>query len=237
MTIDREIQDLAEKLGSDFFGVADLSPAMEFILDQGGELISGYPRAISIGIILPHAIVDQLPQRSLPAVAGSYLRHGYDVVSQRLDLIASQLSSRLQSRGHRVVPVPATQTVDKDRQAGIFSNKLAAHLAGLGWIGKSCLLITPEVGPRVRWASVLTDAPLGITGEPINERCGSCEECVQVCPQQAFTGEAFRLEDPREVRFQVQKCKQYFDDMETKQAYAVCGMCLYICPYGKKQKE
>ncbi len=37
-------------------------------------------------------------------------------------------------------------------------------MAGLGRIGKSCLLITPEAGPRVHWATVLTDAPMQVTG-------------------------------------------------------------------------
>ncbi|MCK9565162.1 MAG: hypothetical protein M0Q43_03825 [Methanothrix sp.] len=69
-----------------------------------------------------------------------------------------------------------------ERVAVVFSHKLAAHMAGLGWIGKSCLLITPEAGPRVRWASVLTDAPMKATGYAMAERCGECRKCVDVCP-------------------------------------------------------
>ena len=72
-------------------------------------------------------------------------------------------------------PLPAALTVllenlKDERQRAVFSNKLAAHLAGLGWIGKSCLLITPQVGPRVRWVSVLTEAPLALTGGMAEER-------------------------------------------------------------------
>ena len=90
----------------------------------------------------------------------------------------------------------------KDRQLGFFSHKLAAHLAGLGWIGKSCLLVTLEVGPRVRWASVLTDAPL-MAGEPLEERCGECRGCVEVCPAGAFSGRSFFFDEPRAARFDV----------------------------------
>lgn len=236
MAIEIEIRELAEKLGSDYFGIADLAPAQEFIVHQGGEMVSGYSRAISVGIILPHAIVDMLPLRSQLEVALSYRYHAYEVINQRLDLITSRLSSWLQHRGFRALPVPASLTVDKKLQGGVFSNKLAAHLAGLGWIGKSCLLVTPEVGPRVRWASVLTNAPLEATGEPGKERCGSCEECVQACPPQAFTGKAFHPEDPREVRFDALKCHryQYFDRREAYKDIVVCGMCIYICPFGRK---
>ncbi|NQU29917.1 MAG: epoxyqueuosine reductase, partial [Anaerolineae bacterium] len=64
MAPDNNIERLAENWGADFFGVADLSPARDAILEQGGALIAEYPRAISIGIALIDTIVDQLPQRA-----------------------------------------------------------------------------------------------------------------------------------------------------------------------------
>ena len=234
MELDSKIRELAEITGADFFGVADLTPAHEAIVEQGGELVAEFPRAISIGIALFHSIVDQLPQRTHPAVANSYRHHCYDVVNQRLDHVVSRLSSVLQRKGYRTLPVPAAQTVDRERLCGIFSNKMAAHLSGLGWIGKSCLLVTPEVGPRARWASVLTEAPLAATGQAMDERCGTCEQCVEACPPKAFTGQPFRREEPREARFAAHKCQQYFSEMREKMSGAVCGLCLYICPHGRK---
>ena len=43
-----------------------------------------------------------------------------------------------------------------------FPHKTAANMAGLGFIGKSVLFISNEFGPRVRLATVLTDAPLNV---------------------------------------------------------------------------
>ena len=229
-----ELRQLAEAGGADFFGVADLSPAKEAILEQGGTVVASFPRAISVGIGLLDAIVDQLPRRSEdPFVAMNYRYHAYDLVNQRLDHITSRLGSALQNAGHEALPIAASQTVDGERLLGAFSNKLAAHLAGLGWIGKSCLLVTPEVGPRVRWATVLTDAPLNPTGEPLEERCGDCSECVDVCPQGAFSGRPFRAEEPRHMRFDVHKCKAYFNALTEAGQTPVCGMCLYVCPHGR----
>ena len=235
MELDGKVRVRAEGIGADFFGVADLSPAYEAILEQGGPVIAEFPRAISIGIVLPHAIVDQLPQRADRAVAMTYRHHAYDVVNQRLDHIASQLSSVLQREGYSALPVPASQTVDEERLCGIFSHKMTAHLAGLGWIGKSCLLVTPEVGPRVRWATVLTDAPLKATGEPMEVRCGKCQQCVEICPAQAFTGQPFREGEPREVRFAAHKCREYRAEMEEATGLRTCGLCLYVCPHGRKE--
>ncbi len=229
------IRELADSMGADFFGVAELAPARDAILGQGGEVIGAFPRAISIGIALPHPVVDQLPNRQERAVAINYRHHGYDVINQRLDLITSRLASVLQRDGHKVMPIPASRRIDAERICGAFSHKMGAHLAGLGWIGKSCLLVTPEVGPRVRWATVLTNAPFSATGRSMEERCGECRECVDICPVGAFTGKSFREEEPREVRYDAGKCDRYLEAIKKKDPeLAVCGMCLYVCPHGRR---
>jgi len=211
-----------------------LSPAHGAILEQGGQAIADYPRAVSVGIALLHSIVNQLPHRAERAVAVNYRHHAYDVINQRLDLITSRLSGVLQQSGYRALPVPASKRTGAERLSADFSHKLAGHLAGLGWIGKSCLLITPEMGPRVRWATVLTDAPFTKTGEPMPEHCGDCKECVDMCPMHAFTGQPFRENEPREIRYDASRCDRYFKKMREKDAeLAVCGLCLYVCPYGQ----
>ena len=236
MELDDQLREVAGTSGVDFFGVADLSVARDVMLGQGGPVIASFPRAISIGIALLHPIVDQLPQRFEPAVAMNYKYHAYALVNQRLDSITSRLSSVVQGRGYRALPVPASQTVDSERLLGAFSHKMAAHLAGLGWIGKSCLLVTPEAGPRVRWASVLTDAELDVNGPPVRQRCGKCEACVDICPPHAFTGRAFVASEPRAMRFDVGSCRAYQDEAKESMGVAICGLCLYICPHGRRKR-
>lgn len=31
------------------------------------------------------------------------------------------------------------------------------------------------------------------------------------------------------------KCERFYDEMEAQGKVAVCGMCLYICPKGRKR--
>lgn len=223
--------------GIDLWGVANLEPAREFIVDQGGEALGGYPRAVVMGIVLPHSIVDQLPNRAEWPVKVAY-RHQYDTVNRRLDLMASHVTSLLQQEGFRALPVPASERIDSERICAVFSHKLAANLAGLGWIGKSCMLITQQYGPRLRWVTVLTDAPLALTGTSTPEGCGSCRECVDICPVGAFTGKPFREDEPREVRYDAGKCEQYFLGMkEERRGSDVCGLCVYVCPYGREKRD
>lgn len=234
--MNQQLQNLASINGVDHFGVADLSQAYTAILEQGGSFIAGYPFSISIGISLIDSIVELLPQRNEKAVRVSYRHHAYDIVNLRLDIAASIISGHLQQSGFRALPIPSSKRVDDERICASFSHKLAANLAGMGWIGKSCLFITPECGPRVRWATILTDAPLESTGELQQEQCGDCRECVDICPTQAITGRPFRANEPRETRFDARKCDRYFNSLEEKNEIAVCGLCLYVCPYGRKQK-
>lgn len=234
--IDTRLRSLACSLGADYFGIADLAPAEDAIRAQGGEQVARYPRSVVMGIRLQDSIVDLLPENNR---AGAILyRHAtYDVVNIALDQIALRIAGVLQNGGYAAFPVPASKRTSDEKIAGPFSQKLGAHLAGLGWIGKSCLLVTPDHGPRVRWVNVLTDAPLAPTGSPMEPRCGECTACVDACPVHAFTGTMFSPDESREMRFDAAACDRYFKAMEKEKSVAVCGMCLWVCPHGRKKGQ
>ncbi|HVP97058.1 4Fe-4S double cluster binding domain-containing protein [Methanoregula sp.] len=234
MYLAEELRTSALWHGADYYGIADLAPAREFILAQGGERVARYPRAVVMGIVLQDSLVDLLPEREDPAAAMLYRHNSYDVVNLALDQIALAAANIIQRAGHAALPVPASKRASDEKIASVFSHKLAAHLAGLGWIGKSCLLVTPDHGPRVRWVTVLTDAPLQPTGSPMAERCGTCTQCTDACPARAVTGRVFAENEPREARLDAAACDRYFQEMEKSRGIAVCGMCLYICPHGRK---
>ena len=235
MGIDAELRRLAGELGADFYGVADLTPVRGVVVEQGGEMLAEYDRAIAVGIRMVDEIVDLLPgHRDELAVATGYLRHCYDVINNRLDEMTSRLAGVLQREGMKAMPITAAERHDDVGIRAVFSNKIAARLAGLGWVGKSCLLVTPAVGPRVRWASVLTVAPLQPTGSPLEEACGSCAECVEICPTGAFTGRAFREEEPREARYDARACETYLKRIREETGWGVCGLCVAACPHGRR---
>ena len=114
-----EIRELALEAGADFFGVADLAPAYEAILEQGGESVARFPRAVAIGIALPDSIIDLLPERTSVAIARKYWQV-YVETNQRLDEITARLVGRLEHVGFSALAVPATHTTDPDRLCGVF---------------------------------------------------------------------------------------------------------------------
>lgn len=79
-------------------------------------------------------------------------------------------------------------------KGGIFL-KDAAVMAGLGCIGKSNILVTPEFGPRIRLRALLLEQELPPTGPIDFDPCGNCVElCRQACPQGAFDEVVFKSE-------------------------------------------
>ncbi|PWR76355.1 4Fe-4S double cluster binding domain-containing protein [Methanospirillum stamsii] len=230
-----QILSLCRDHDATYSGIADLVPLRDEVIRQGGEILRAYSKAVVFGIVLQNSLVDMLPLKN-PGLKNLYSHHGYQVINNRIDLLSSRIADIIQNNGYTAFPLPASQRYDKENISSIFSHKLAARQAGFGWIGKSCMLITPEHGPRVRWGSVLTDAPLPAISAPMKEKCGKCRACVDICPVGAYTGEPFREREPREVRFNAQLCDKYFDDLKIRNEKPVCGLCMYICPYGRKKR-
>jgi epoxyqueuosine reductase len=216
----------------DYSGFANLRNYQKELVELGGSIVKNYQSGISIGLDIPDSIADYLPQRADANAACQYQTHGYEILNERLNLIASTLASFLNRKGYRSLPIPAANRTNQDQGLPTVSHKMLAHIAGLGWIGKNCLLITPEHGPRVRWISVLTDAPLETVDNPVEQRCGECAECVNICPTQSIIGRNFKMGEPREARFEFKRCNDYFESLKATQKYPVCGMCLYVCPHG-----
>ena len=236
--LDQQIRSQVLTMGADKVGVADLTPVKKFVTWQGGPLLESFNRAISIGIRISDAVVDSLFYRNNVMALMTYETHVYGVVNRLLDQIASQVVRILQQADWYAFPIHASQAIQMAPHfLGAFSHKLAAHLAGLGWIGRSCMLITPEFGPRIRWATVLTDAPLN-PGIPLKNDCDSeCGFCVTICPAQAFTGRLFDPKEPRELRMDANACYMHLDARKEQTGARVCGLCVAVCPHGRNTSQ
>ena len=174
---------------------------------------------------------------------GAYATIGYSIINRvYAPMVLRELCYFLEDEGYEAVPVPdmtrGTTSVDMnygtlregfsrpvspDRPAPdvLIHFRIAAFCAGLGEIGYSKLFLTPEFGPRQKFAVMLTDAPL--ESDPIfeGEICDRCMLCVKECPAQAINkAETVKVEvASREIewgKFDVEKCSlSYMGRMET----------------------
>jgi epoxyqueuosine reductase len=233
MDLLEKIKQSGEIYAIDYIGVAGIAGRHREIAAVGGALSADFPRALSVGIILPQSIVELLKDRTIYENVFQYQTHAYDVINNRLDVFASTVSSLIQQHGYKAMPVPAAERIDSERVCASISHKLTARLAGFGWIGKNCLLINPDHGPRIRWTTILTDAPFTKNERIMEGHCDICNECVKACPAQAIKGRNYVDGEPRDLRLDVAKCEAYYKRLEQLDRLKVCGMCFYACPYGK----
>ena len=118
-----------------------------------------------------------------------------------------------------------------------------AWKAGLGWIGKNCLLVTPQYGSAVRISSLLTDAPLTCDAPITRSQCGACHACVRYCPAHALKNTLWRPGMPREDIVSVSACYKKQRQIMRKSTGIdtdLCGKCFAVCTYTKqylKQKQ
>lgn len=68
---------------------------------------------------------------------------------------------------------------------GELSDRAVAERAGIGWSAKNCSIITPEFGSYVYLGEMITNLPLE-PDKPIEDQCGSCTKCLEVCPTGAL---------------------------------------------------
>lgn len=226
-----QLDQIADRLLED--GVAQVG--YSYLGEALPERYQSLPYGITMVYKLSDAVMDEVVSRQEPGPTFSYFQH-YRAVNAFLDGRALWVCAMLERMGYRAMPVAASQSVrDMGEYSGIFPHKTAAVQAGLGWIGKSALFISPAYGPRVRLATVLTDCPLPVEKEKQKlPGCGSCRRCVQACPACAITGEAYRPgESVREDLLDPRACSEHM-----KRAYqrigrgAVCGVCVAVCPFG-----
>lgn len=212
------LKDLAFARGVSLFGVARLTDNIkEHIIQISSQNLGNLPFAISLGFRLSDKVIEDIKDHPTQL----YLHH-YRQVNYQLDRAALVVSDFIQKQGYGAVPIAASQVIDWENQKGHLSHKLIAAEAGLGWIGRSNLLVTPQWGARVRLVSILTDMPLEV-GQKLSRDCGSCRDCLNVCPAGVIKEEPGNF-DRLGCLEQLRKFRKEYNI-----PHYICGICVKAC--------
>jgi epoxyqueuosine reductase QueG len=211
--------------GAGLVGFADLK-------EIDAEARDNFSYGISIAVALDPGVVSGIKIGPTAEYHAEYKR-----VNALLDGLGQKSVDFLKAKGSNAKVRPATFEEDKSTLTARLPHKTVATRAGLGWAGKSALLVTRKYGPAVRFTTVLTDAPLK-PGKPVDKSlCGHCVHCVEACPARAITGENWEAGMPREYLYNAFACRDMARNLSRKlfgESVSICGLCIVACPWTQK---
>ena len=111
-----------------------------------------------------------------------------------------------------------------------YDERLAATIAGLGYLGKNQLMINKDLGTYFFLGLVFLD--LRIEKEvilEIDDSCGTCTKCIDACPVSALSENAF---DRSKCMSEFNQSKRILTDDEIDKNYLLfgCDICQIVCP-------
>lgn len=216
----RYLKELLVKYGAVSAGI---TPLQDYHLyshrgrphNYGEPVRNRHDYALALTVEMDHDFVRNAPY-GLAVLESSrqYLRSG---------MLALSVAEMIRDLGY-----PARAHIDGEYEVVC---PLVARDAGLGEIGRMGLLMTPELGPRVRIAVVTTSMPL-VPDErkedpTMIDFCTRCKKCAEVCPSRAIP-----FDDRRRIngvlRWQIdqQACFTTWTKFGTD-----CARCMSVCPY------
>ena len=254
MSLEQEIKDRARELGFDAVGITDAAPIAEADverlrtwLDAGAAGEMAYLHRNFEKRIHPAALLEGA--RSVLVVALNYkameqsarTAHSaspkdpsgtvanYACYEDYHDFIRPLL--------HELAAFIGARTNDTQRfKACVDSVPLAeralAVRAGLGFIGKSHMLIHPKLGPQVFLGELVTTVKLH-PDEPTAGTCVGCDRCLRACPTGALSADG---------RFDANRCISYLtiehrgavpSELAARMGDRIfgCDECVRVCPY------
>jgi epoxyqueuosine reductase len=244
VTIEGRLQEVARDAGVVGLGVCSAEPFPEVEADLRTARAEGRSGSLGFTFTDPATAADPAATapwaRSVVVTAHAYLPDAGDPGPGRpgtgriarfatedhyapLRRALADLSAVLEEAGHR-----AEIRCDDNRLV----DRAVAVRSGIGWWGKSAMVLAPGAGPWMLIGSVLTDAVLEPTA-PMVRDCGTCDACIPACPTGAIVAPGVldarrclaavlqsRGNIPRELRIAV------------GDRWYGCDDCLTACPPG-----
>ena len=211
--------------GASLVGFAD-------IRELPADIRHSMKSAVSIAVALDADVISEIIDGPTKRYHEEYKR-----VNSFLSGLCKRTVEILEHQNVEAVAIaPTIKKVDYNSLQTPLPHKTVATRAGLGWIGKSALLITKQYGPAVRLASVLCDIDCQ-TADPVNESfCGECTECVDHCPATAIAGNNWEAGCERDTIYNARQCYTMAKRLSGAIGVTstICGICIAACPWTQR---
>jgi epoxyqueuosine reductase len=232
MSLGQNLRDYGKELNLDFIGFSSSGALAAGPRDtRPTRYLEDAKSVISIGYRLNRASL-----QNLPATRSAYMLE-HDYANRHLDRASHLIARFLEQHGFTAIGFDAGAGFYHEagktpqRFAGDISHKHAAVACGLGKFGLNNLVLSPEWGPRIRLATILTNALLEHSRTVDENPCPAqeCEACVKICPVQAL--DRWRGAYDPQTGWVIDK-KRCYDHIFTTLKGQRCGLCIKACPVG-----
>jgi len=187
--------------------------------DLATDVTLSFPWAKSLVVVS----YDYLQEANTPAHEGAVVGrfatlNQYDGVRR----ITRPIAEFLRARGYQA------EVLSDDN---VLVDRAAAVRAGVGWPGKSTMVLAPGHGPWTLLGTVVTDASIPASS-PMQRDCGTCSACIPACPTGALG--YWGLDARRCLSTWLQtpgSIPQWIRPLLGRRVYG-CDDCLTACPPG-----
>ena len=238
-------------LGFDAVGISDIDLAeheqhlqrwteqgmhgdMHYMVKHGSKrshpelLVEGTLRVISVRLDYSPENIDQahkiLKQPEIGFISRYALGRDYHkVVRKKLQQLAQRINQEIGDFGYRAFTDSAPVL-----------EKALAEKAGLGWIGKHSNLLHSKSGSWFFLGELFIDIALPVD-QPAKNHCGSCQQCIDLCPTGAIIG-PYQVDARLCISYLTIELKDSIPvELRSKLGNRIygCDDCQLVCPWNK----
>ena len=114
------------------------------------------------------------------------------------------------------------------------AEKSYAKRAGLGWIGRNSLLVTPTHGSMLHLGELVINEEVDTYNTPMEGvGCGECRRCIEACPNGAIL-ENRTIDTRRCISCRTIECETEGAAIDLDGWIFGCDACQVVCPYNKR---
>ena len=245
------VKQFAHRVGFDGVGITDISPvphadALMQWLQSGMAATMTYmhrqaTRRLEPATIAPGAIRAVVVTRNYYTPDGPVNARGGRIAKYaRGRDYHDALREPLEHLAAYIVSLGEEDTIARAYvDAGPVPERELAQRAGLGWIAKNTMLISPHRGSFFFLATVLTSLDLAVDTPFDVDRCGSCRRCLEACPTAALP-QPRTLDSRRCISYLTIEHRGEIDEklqLLLGQWLFGCDICQDVCPWNIKFSE